>query len=53
MTRKTDAEINQELARIESLIRSHPEGISLRDILEEFSMRTQSTVSERTMLRLA
>lgn len=51
MARKTNAEINQELARIESFIRSHPEGISLRDIIEESSVRTQSPLPERTMLR--
>lgn len=51
MARRTREEINQELAQIESFIRSHPEGISLRGVMEEFSMRTQQTLPERTMLR--
>jgi Fic/DOC family len=51
MARKTTEEIRQELARIEVLVRSHPEGISLRGILDEFALTTHHGLPERTMIR--
>ncbi len=51
MVRRSREEIKQERAQIESVIRSHPEGISLSGIIEEFAMQTQQPLPERTMLR--
>jgi hypothetical protein len=51
MARRPRGLIEEELARIESLVGDHPEGMSLRAILEAFPAGSNSPMSESTMLR--
>ena len=51
MARKANEEIARELGKIEVLVTSHPEGVSLRGILDEFSLISHPGLSERTMIR--
>lgn len=51
MARRPRGLIEEELARIESLVGDHPEGMSLRAIIEAFQAGSNSAMSESTMLR--
>lgn len=51
MARRSRAVIAEELTRIESLIRSHPEGLGLQAVMDAFAAQRDQALPERTMLR--
>lgn len=51
MSLPTNADIEQQLALIQGLVREHPEGVTLAEILEEYALNAEERLTRRTLLR--